>query len=106
MTALKQDAFKTLVYLELAYGLDNWLGNLPAFRSGEPFIGSLRSLKVLETVLVDSMLLFEEVKGLKAKETLLTPWLKAEFIRIPRYGGGTLVSVQRLIDFCQHRPEY
>ena len=85
---LRWYASKSLVHLELTGIIDV---DDVEFRSGEPFIGNLRAFKVLETLRLETMMLYKEVEEIDEDEV--------EIIVDDRAGGRTaLVEPERLVD--------
>lgn len=90
--ALRKYAWRTLVHLELT-GEARSLSADPA--DGEPFIGTLRSFQVLESIRLMSMMLFKPIDGEDIDES-------EDIIRNTSenfVGPTSLVEPRRLVDF-------
>ncbi len=95
--ALKAHAKQTLSHLELtaltvAYpGTDHSMDYYIDFGQGEPFIGSLSTFEVLETMRLETMMLYKEIKCDICSLRKIHPMLRP---RCP----GHLVEPERLVD--------
>lgn len=97
VTALRQYAWKTLVHLTLITLRPEIRDD---FANGEPFIGSLRSFEALETVGLDSVMLFQEVQEPKNLSGTNDEQSKGSSLRDADVSeANDLVEMQRLVDF-------
>ena len=89
--ALRRYAWRTLVHLELTGEYSVLESDPPC---GEPFIGSLRSFQVLESIRLMTMMLFKVVDGedIDESEDIMDP---LENLAI----SNSLVEPRRLVDF-------
>ncbi len=95
-------ASRSLVHLELTGVTDIYSVQ---FRRGEPFIGSLRAFEVLETLRLETVMLYKEVEGTvdTTPDEMVTRY--TGYTSTPRTSGGdwaggrnALVEPERLVD--------
>ena len=94
---LQAFAYQSLVHLELTGVTDIYSVR---FRRGEPFIGNLRAFEVLETLRLETVMLYKEIEGTDDRTPDVGHWTTDLEITEKDWAGGrnALVEPERLID--------